>query len=514
VDGEQRIREIFGELVVVLPYVMPGFELARLCAEEFPKRSTGRTIGMVLLHHGIFSFADTARESYERMIALVGKAEDFLNAKKAWSVAVAPAAPSKATPIEIPELRKQLSKVAGFPVIVRRYTDSKSLGFARRKDAADIATRGPATPDHVIRTKRLPMIGRDVAKYAKDYAAYFEGNNSRARENKKILDAAPRIVVDRELGVLSIGRSAREASVAGEIYAHTIEIISRAELLGGYRALPEQNIFDVEYWDLEQAKLAKAPPRGMFSGEVALITGAASGIGRACVESFLSRGAAVAGMDIDPKIADQMSRADFLGIEGDVTSENDLTNALEKTVDAFGGLDLLVLNAGIFPGGRKIEELSSEEWSRVMRVNVDANLMLLRIAYPLLKQAPNGGRIAVIGSRNVAAPGLGAAAYSASKAALNQLARVVALEWAGDGIRINSLHPDAVFDTGLWTDDVIAARASHYGLSPAQYRKKNLLKTEITSRDVAELAAELCGPRFAKTTGAQIPVDGGSDRII
>jgi NAD(P)-dependent dehydrogenase (short-subunit alcohol dehydrogenase family) len=149
-----------------------------------------------------------------------------------------------------------------------------------------------------------------------------------------------------------------------------------------------------------------------------------------------------------------------------------------------------------------------------MAVNLDANLSLLRMTYPLLKRAPRTGRVGVIGSKNVPAPGPGAAAYSASKAALNQLMRVAALEWGQDGIRINALHPDAVFDTGLWTDEVLAARAQHYGLSVAEYKVRNLLKREVVSRDVANLAAELCGPLFAKTTAAQIPVDGGNERVI
>ena len=175
---------------------------------------------------------------------------------------------------------------------------------------------------------------------------------------------------------------------------------------------------------------------------------------------------------------------------------------------------MLILNAGIFPGGTAVAELDGAAWRRVMDVNLDANLTLLRECHPLLKLAPRGGRVVVIGSKNVPAPGPGAAAYSASKAALTQLARVAALEWGADGIRVNTLHPNAVFDTGLWTDEVLAARAAHYGMSVEQYKTNNVLKTEVTSRDVAELAAEMCGPLFAKTTGAQVPVDGGNERVI
>ena len=246
----------------------------------------------------------------------------------------------------------------------------------------------------------------------------------------------------------------------------------------------------------------------------ALVTGAASGIGRACVQSFLARGAAVVGLDLNAAVATLHQRPDYLGIPCDITDAAALEHALEGAVLGFGGLDMVVLNAGIFPGGKRIEALDDAEWSRVMRVNVDANLALLREAHPLLKLAPRGGRVVVIGSKNVPAPGPGAAAYSASKAALAQLARVAALEWGSDNIRINTLHPNAVFDTGLWTEEVLAERARHYGLTVEAYKKNNVLRVEVTSRDVAELAAEMCGPLFAKTTGAQVPIDGGNDRVI
>src|SRR5207245_3661591 len=173
-----------------------------------------------------------------------------------------------------------------------------------------------------------------------------------------------------------------------------------------------------------------------------------------------------------------------------------------------------VLNAGIFPASRRIQGLGIDEWRRVMNVNLDANVVLLSAAHPLLTCELGGGRVVVIGSKNVPAPGPGAAAYSASKAALNQLARVAALEWAKDGIRINSLHPNQVFDTGLWTEEVLAARAKAYNLTVDQYKKNNLLKVKVSSKDVAELAAEMCGPLFAKTTAAQVPVDGGNERVV
>jgi NAD(P)-dependent dehydrogenase (short-subunit alcohol dehydrogenase family) len=300
------------------------------------------------------------------------------------------------------------------------------------------------------------------------------------------------------LGVCAIGRTVKDAHIVADLYDHTIDVIQRATLLSGYKALPARDIFDVEYWDLEQAKLRKAGVTPPFAGEIALVTGAASGIGKACVEALHARGAAVVGLDVDGKITSLYKRLDFL----------------ESAVHAYGGLDMLVLNAGIFPGGSGIANLDDTAWRNVMNVNLDSNLMLLRECHPLLKLAPRGGRVAVIGSKNVPAPGPGAAAYSASKAALTQLARVAALEWGADNIRVNTLHPNAVFDTAIWSDEVLASRAAHYGLTVGQYKRNNILQIEVTSRDVAALAAELCGPLFAKTTGAQIPVDGGNERVI
>ncbi len=514
-DGERRVRDLYGDRVVVVPYVMPGFDLARLCAALFPRERNQRTIGMVLMNHGVFSFGTDARESYARMLELVNLAENELKARNAWALRWEPRRRTRrALRLDIAALRCEIAQVVGRPVFLHCARDDQALGFAQRDDLAEIAQQGPLTPDHVIRTKRVPMLGRNLAAYVDAYTRYFDEQAPAAREPKNRLDPAPRVILDADLGLCTVGHSAKDAFIVRDIYRHSIDAIARATLLDAYRALPARDCFDVEYWDLEQAKLRKAGKPPLFGGEVALITGAASGIGKACVRSFLARGAAVVGLDIDAAILDAADEPGWLGLQCDVADAAQLEAALEQAVQHFGGLDMLVLNAGVFPGGRDIADLTADEWSRVLRINLDANLTLLRLAHPLLKLAPAQGRVVVIGSKNVAAPGPGAAAYSASKAALTQLMRVAVLEWAGDGIRLNELHPDAVFDTGLWTGEVLAARAKHYGVSVEQYKRRNLLKTEIHSRDVAELTAELCGPLFAKTTGAQIPVDGGDLRVV
>ncbi|MGQ0650964.1 MAG: bifunctional aldolase/short-chain dehydrogenase [Betaproteobacteria bacterium] len=512
-EGEKRVREIYGDRVVIIPYIMAGFDLAAYCAREFPRQAGNNTIGMVLLSHGIFSFGDDARQSYERMIELVSMAEDHLAKKKAWSFEF-PRQSAAFNREEVAGLRRAMSDQAGLPLILRVSQTDKFAAFARRPDAEKLSQQGPATPDHVIRTKPFPMLGRDVAGYAKRYRDYFERFSARAKEKKTMLDAAPRMALDRDLGFVAAGRTAKDAAIVEELYDHTIDVILRAEALGGWRALDQQHTFDIEYWDLEQAKLKKAGSPPAFAGEVALVTGAASGIGRACVEAYLKRGAAVVGLDRNAAIEGMWQRADFLGVVCDLTDSKQINTALDAAVRRFGGVDMLVLNAGIFPSSQPIQDIASEAWRSAMSVNVEANLLVMQACHGLLKLAPRGGRIVVIGSKNVPAPGPGAAAYSASKAALNQLARVAALEWARDGIRINSLHPNAVYDTALWTEEVLQSRAKAYNLTVEQYKKNNLLKTEVSSKDVAELAAEMCGALFAKTTAAQVPVDGGNERVV
>ena len=510
-DGAKRIREIYGDRVIVVPYAMAGFELAALCAREYPKQAAKGCVGMVLLSHGILSFGDSARESYERMIELVSMAEAYLEKKGAWRVEV-PADASRGERQEIAALRREVSAAAGFPLVLKRSASAKLNGFARHPKVQVLSQSGPATPDHLIYTTPWPLLGRDVAAFAQRYRSYFEKHDR--KKDRTMLDPAPRMILDPALGFLGAGRDAREAAVAEALYEHTVDIILRADALGGWHAVGEDHLFDVEYWDLEQAKLHKKHDALPFAGEVALVTGAASGIGRASVDALLRRGAAVAALDRNPAVTTLLERVDFLGIACDLTDASAIDRALDAAVQAFGGVDMLVLNAGVFPATQPIPEIAPATWRAAMSVNVEANLVLMQKCHPLLKLAPKGGRVVVVGSRNVPAPGPGAAAYSASKAAMNQLARVAALEWAKDGIRINSLHPDAVYDTGLWTPEVLASRAKAYNMTIEQYKKRNLLKTEVASRDVAELAAEMCGPLFSKTTAAQVPIDGGNERVV
>ncbi|VAW99753.1 Short-chain dehydrogenase [hydrothermal vent metagenome] len=520
-DDEARIRALYGERVLVVPYVMPGFVLAKKVWEMTADIDWSRLDGMVLMNHGVFTFADDARASYERMIMLVSQAEEALAAEGATVVCAGDEAdtPQPDDLLALSELRRVVSGARGAPVVVNWDRSAEARGFSARDKVADIATRGPLTPDHVIRTKRVPLVVRegaeaDSARYANEYRAYFERN---ATPDLTCLDPAPRWAVWPGHGTLAFGTSVKEAGIIADISRHTAAAIQRAECLGGWRALPERDIFEVEYWDLEQAKLRKASlsagTQAEFAGKVALITGAASGIGRACADALHARGAAVVALDIDPVVTEHFSTVDRLGIVCDMTDSAAIQAAVAQAVMRFGGLDVVVSNAGNFPANLRIEAMASEVWERSLQLNLTAHQRLLQYCIPYLQRGLQPA-VVLMASKNVLAPGPGAAAYSVAKAGLTQLGRVAALELAPLGIRVNMLHPDAVFDTGIWTDEVIASRARHYGMTVQEYKTKNLLKVEISAADVADMVCALAGPLFAKTTGEQLSIDGGNDRVI
>jgi rhamnose utilization protein RhaD (predicted bifunctional aldolase and dehydrogenase)/NAD(P)-dependent dehydrogenase (short-subunit alcohol dehydrogenase family) len=511
--AKAALEDVYGDEVIVIPYVMPGFKLARACAQRVRAGLGPGVLGVVLMNHGMFTFGDTAKESYDRMIEAVSRAEAYLAHHRRATPAV-PGRRVAVPPVVRAELRRSVSEAAGSPVVVSSHRDGEVMAFLARPDLDVVSQRGPVTPDHVIRTKPWPLLGRDVGAYAAAYRRYVEEHRHRATTDLQPLDPAPRVILDPELGLCCVGRTPAEATIVEDLYRHTIKVITDAVGLGGYEPVPLPDLFDVEYWDLEQAKLRRrgAPPP--LAGQVALVTGAASGIGRACAEALLGEGAAVVGVDVAATIRTVFDGPAWTGLQVDVTDRDALARAVAVTAERFGGLDVLVVNAGVFPPSTPIGDLDLDVWERTMAVNLDANAALLHRAHPLLRISPAGGRVVVIGSRNVLAPGPGAAAYSTSKAALTQLARVAALEWAPDGIRVNVIHPDGVFDTGAWTPEVLEQRAAHYGLSVAAYRSKNLLGVEVRSADVARACVALCGPAFARTTGAQVPVDGGDPRTI
>lgn len=512
-DGEQRLRHLVGDDVVVVPYTTPGVELARSAAACWAREGHDGALGLLLLNHGLFTMGASAFEAYARHIDLVHRLERELDR---LAPAVVPSRPTvtRPDPNAVAELRAEVSREAGRPMVMRRRDDASGWWLATHPDVQRLIQAGPLTPEHAIHTKRVPLVGRNVeafaAQYRQEFAAYADDRD----ETPAMLDPAPRVILDPELGLLSVGASAGTADRVGEVYQQTISMLARAHRLGDLRAWSPDDCFELACGDLEQTRIQASDPALPLLGEVAIVTGAASGIGYACTHELLARGAAVIGIDRSAEVATSFDGPGWLGLEVDVTDVDAVREAIAVGVDTFGGIDLAVLAAGLQGGSYPLADFNMDTWRRTMAVNTDAIAFMMGELHPLLKRAPRHGRMVFMGSKSVGAPGPGASAYSASKAAATQLARIAALEWAGDGITVNSVHPDAVFDTALWTEDMLAHRASSYGLTVSEYKRRNLLSTEVTSADVARVVCDLLDPAYHATTGAHIPIDGGNERII
>lgn len=511
-QGRKHIEKIYGKNILIVPYVMPGFILARRIYEMTRKLDWGKCEGIVLLNHGLFTFGNTAKASYDQHIRLVTKAENYI---KKHHIPMATGKAQGADLETLAKIRKSVSNVMGSPVVALLNQDAASIGFASLPNVSSIAARGTLTPDHVIRTKPIPVIiskdpAQDIQAYAKSYKSYFDRNTD---GKLKCLDLAPRWAVWKKHGLITFGQSRKDALITSDIVDHTIAAIQNSEGLGGWRTLSEKDIFEMEYWELEQAKLSKTNKPLALQGKIALVTGAASGIGKATVEALAAQGAHVGALDIQNDIVSQFKSGNVLGIVCDMTKDGSIENAVNAVVRHFGGLDIVISNAGTFPPSANIADMNSGTWDKSLAINLTSHQRLMTASIKYLKLGIDPTFI-IIGSKNVPAPGPGAAAYSVAKAGLTQMARVAALELGPAGIRVNVLHPNQVFDTAIWTKDVLEKRAKSYHMTVAEYKTSNILKTEITSAHVAELVCTMAGPAFSKTTGAQIPIDGGNDRVI
>lgn len=511
--GKERIQEIYGKKMMIIPYVMPGFILAKKIYQMTQGIDWDQLDGMILMNHGVFTFDNDAQASYENMIKIVSKAENYLKKKNATP----PKGTStgKVNALQIAEIRKEVSEIWGKPVLAQVDNSPASTAFSKLSTVKKIVNRGPLTPDHIIRTKRNPVVlgkqfEKDLTKYIEDYEDYFKQYNT---GEQTLLDQAPRWAILPGTGSLYFGPTAKHLHIINDLAHHTEKAIHQAEKLGGWKPLGKAALFEMEYWSLEQAKLKKGGNSKPMEGKVAIVTGAASGIGKACVESLVKAGAVVGALDIDTSVSKVFQQAEVMGIQCDVTKNNNLKAAIEEVVGQFGGLDMLVSCAGIFPKSARIESMDDRLWQKSLDINVSSHQKLLQLCLPYLKLGLDPA-VVIIGSKNVAAPGPGAAAYSVAKAGLAQLARVAALELGEVGIRVNTIHPNAVYDTAIWTDEVLKARAKNYGLSVKAYKTNNVLKKEVTSNDVAELTLTMLGKTFSKITGAQVPIDGGNDRVI
>jgi rhamnulose-1-phosphate aldolase/alcohol dehydrogenase len=532
------LEAVFGKDVIALDYRRPGFRISREVADAIAARPDARAL--VLAQHGTITWGATVREAYEATIELITRAEDAIAERKRGRrafggprVPILPPAERRQLALHVaPRLRGRLSRprrqILGFDDAAR------VTEFVSSVEAPAVSQIGPATPDHTIYTKRLPCfvqleraddaaavvaaIERSLAAFERDYTGYVDAHRD---PNVELIDALPRVVLVPGLGMFTVGRDRRTAGIVSDIYHHTIDVIGNATAFGGYRSLTAKDAFDVEYWPLELYKLTLAPPEKELARRIALVTGGASGIGRAVARRLAAEGAHVLVGDVDEagakKTAEEIIAArgagSALGLAMDVTNEASIRAAFEETILTWGGLDILVSNAGIAHSA-PVAEMALSDWERSFAVNSTGHFLVAREAMRVMIAQGIGGALVFVATKNVMAPGKDFAAYSAAKAAEAQLAKVLALEGAPHGIRSNVVNPDAVFqDSRLWSDDVRRQRAQAQGITVDQledfYRKRNLLGARILPEDVAEAVLFLASDRSAKTTGCTITVDGG-----
>jgi rhamnulose-1-phosphate aldolase/alcohol dehydrogenase len=549
-DGENLVRDALGEGVAVLPYIMPGFPLAKAVAQA--ARDEPNLTAIVLVKHGLFTFGADAEASYERHIQHVDGCQRFAEARargrgvvsigatKSDGVARAATLVAEVAPLLRGLLaeRKADPEVPPQRLILDWRGSPEVLALCESKAATALAQRGPLTPDHVIRTKALPLFVEDpawdnsqclgeqleraVASYRAAYDAYFEEQVRAKGVSRTKLDSAPRVVLLPGAGALCFGRTKREAAIAADITEHTLRTKVLAETIGRYEALSPSELFDMEYWSLEQAKLGQKAPLPL-DGQVVLVTGGAGAIGVGVAEACAQAGAHVVLADLDGvrahAAADQMIRTHgpgrALGIAMDVTDEASVRSAFDTASTTYGGVDVVVANAGVAVVA-PIANLAAADVRRVSEVNYLGVLLTLREAARIFRMQGTGGNVVVNASKNVFAPGKDFGAYSASKAAAHQIGKVAAIELAPLGVRVNLINADAVFaegeiPSGLW-QSVGPARAKSRGLPvealPDFYRERSLLRTRVSARHVGN-AVVFFASNQTPTTGATLPVDGG-----
>jgi rhamnose utilization protein RhaD (predicted bifunctional aldolase and dehydrogenase)/NAD(P)-dependent dehydrogenase (short-subunit alcohol dehydrogenase family) len=509
-DAEARAREVFGPQFAVVPYIMPGFALARLAAEIYEAQPDCH--GLVLLHHGLFTFSDSARVSYRRHIAAVTRAEEFI-APHRVQISVPAATVDYAT--VAPTLRGRLGRTI---LHFRRSLDA--LAFASDPRTRGLA-RGPITPDHVIRTKQRPLIleledlsgdslraaiDEALTAYRAAYTAYFESQCSNKSVRKVMLDADPRVLLIPGLGLVTAGADEKSARISADIFEHTISVIRDAGAIGRFEPLPDGDIFDMEYWSLEQAKLGKQTIKPL-AGQVVYVTGAASGIGLATAKRLAAAGAHLYLTDRDERIADV---ARTLGAAHEVLDVTDRraveASIIKNVVERFGGLDGVVSNAGA-AFQAQISRCPEDVLRASLELNLLAHQWVAAAAMDVLTRQGTGGFLLFNASKAAFNPGEGFGPYAIAKAALVALMKQYALEGARVGVRANAVNADRV-RTGLFPPDVVEARAAARGLAPDAYFQANLLAREVTADDVAEAFLTLALAH--STTGAVVPVDGGN----
>jgi rhamnose utilization protein RhaD (predicted bifunctional aldolase and dehydrogenase)/NAD(P)-dependent dehydrogenase (short-subunit alcohol dehydrogenase family) len=526
--GEQICAEVFDERMAFVPYLLPGFGLAKKAIEVFERAPACE--GLILSKHGLVTFGETAREAYERMIAFVSRAEDFIARNRKFVAAAAPAR----RPVPVAEVapivrgvcseKDEKTEGAWRRLVLEFRTGTAILDFLKAKDLPRLSEAGVITPDHTIRTKNWPLLlsapepermvefalsAREKAKeFTERYRDYFARHNKRAGGTKIPLDPLPRVALVLGLGLFGLGRTRKDAIIAADIAEAWIECLADAEAIGRFESISEAEMFDCEYWPLEQAKLGarKEPP---LAGQVVAITGAGGAIGAATAKCFAAAGAEVALLDVDPAAARAQANAlggDALALSCDVTDGGSVSAAFAKIAEHFGGVDIVVSNAGAAWQGR-IGEVDEDILHKSFELNFYGHQRVAQAAVRIMRAQGTGGCLLFNISKQAVNPGPNFGPYGIPKAAALALMRQYALDYGADGIRANAVNADRI-RSGLLTQEMIASRAKARGVNEKDYMTGNLLGREVTADDVAQ--AFLHQALALKTTADVTTVDGGN----
>ena len=529
-NAESLCKNIYGGTMGIVPYIMPGFDLAKAAAEVYEKKPDVKSL--VLISHGLFTFGNTAKESYDYHIEAVQQAEDFIasHGKKKLPPINAKITSDTGEMLSSigPCLRGLFSEETGQNWLIHYREDPAACAFASSLECKDWSQIGTATPDHVIRTKQKPLllnpkhlndpeklrkeISGALEEYKNNYHKYFKINAQSKGVDKKELDPLPRIILVAGLGLVTIGKSVRETEIAADIYQHTIDIIKKSFDIGQFAPLKDNDLFDMEYWSLEQAKLGKNKP-AVAQGKIVYITGAASGIGLATAKLFAENGASLFLVDLDQetlvseveKLREQFKTGIAFQVV-DVTAEKEVEKSFEYLTKIFGGLDILISNAGNAIRG-KIGEVDSATLRKSFELNFFAHQTLASQAVQLFQKQKTGGVLMFNASKAAFNPGKDFGPYALPKAGVIALMKQYAVDYGKDGIRSNAVNADRI-RTKLFTKEVLAERSTARGLTPDEYFKSNLLETEVFDTDVAKGFFDTA--LAEKTTGSVIVVDGGN----
>ena len=538
-NGQEIAKEIYGDRFVWVPYIRPGFLLSKMIAEGVQNNPKAELV--IMEKHGLVTWGETSKESYDKTIEIINEAESYIE-KQAESIQIFGGEKYTSLSEEqrkeifaeiMPIVRGQVSQDKR--MLVTYDDDSEVLQFVNSHHAQELSQVGAACPDHLVHTKRVPLFvewdpqtgdreelieklktGLDTFK--QEYVEYFDRNKE---DGDEIMETAPRIILIPGLGMLNTGKSWSAANVSEQLYHRAIAVMRGATVLGNFVSLNEHESFKIEYWPLELYKLSLAPPEAEFSRQVAFVTGGAGGIGTATIYRFIEEGAHAVIADINlegaqnlaNEINDKYGENRAIAVKMDVTKEEEVQLAITQSVLSYGGIDVLVNNAGL-ASSSPFEETTIDQWNLNMNVLVTGYFLVAREVFKLMKDQEIGGNMVFVGSKNSIYAGKNAAAYSTAKAAEVHLARTIAADGGQHGIRVNSVLPDAVIrGSKIWDSSWKKERASSYGIGTSDleehYRKRTILNVNILPEDIAESIAFLASSKAKKTTGCMITVDGG-----